>query len=274
MTMLVADPWRLHPVRIVRTRRETEDTVTLDLDASFTFLPGQFNMLYAFGVGEVAVSLSGDPGESSRVVHTLRSVGMVTEAIARMRAGDVIGQRGPYGSPWPVELAQGRDLVLVAGGLGMAPLRPVVYEALRHRSRFGRVTLLYGARSPEDIVFRKEVERRAWGKDISVQVTDDHDGAGWRDRVGVVTALIDTLAMDPARTVAFVCGPEVMMRFAARALAARSVATEHIWVSMERNMKCAVGLCGRCQYRESFVCKDGPVLRLDRIASIFDRREV
>jgi NAD(P)H-flavin reductase len=274
--MSAESPWRPEPVRIARRRRETDDTFTLELEleAAPAFRPGQFNMLYLFGVGEVAISISGDPERRGALVHTIRAVGTVTKALSRVRAGDVLGVRGPYGSPWAIDQAAGRHLLLVAGGLGIAPLRPVVYHALRHRDRFDRVTLLYGSRSPDDVVFRSEVERWARRKDIEVETTVDHAGTAWSGRVGVVTALIDALPLDPARTVAFLCGPEVMMRFAARALAARGVAADGVWVSMERNMKCAVGLCGRCQYRESFVCKDGPVLRLDRIAEIFERREV
>jgi NAD(P)H-flavin reductase len=273
--MLVADdPWRPRPVRVGRRRRETEDTFTLELDAECAFLPGQFNMLYLLGVGEVPISVSGDPGRPDVLVHTIRAVGTVTEALARVRAGDVVGLRGPYGSAWPIEEAEGRHLVLVAGGLGLAPLRPVVYHVLRHRARFDRITLLYGARSPDVVVFRKEVERWAGRADIDVKVIVDHADPSWSGRVGVVPALIDALPLDPARAVAFLCGPEVMMRFAARALAARAVSADRVWVAMERNMKCAVGLCGRCQYRELFVCKDGPVLRLDRIAPFFERREI
>jgi NAD(P)H-flavin reductase len=272
--MLVDSPWTPRPASVTRRRRETDDTFTLELDAPCAFVPGQFNMLYAFGVGEVPVSISGDPEGGKALVHTIRAVGAVTQAIARMRRGDVVGLRGPYGSAWPVAEAEGKHLVLVAGGLGVAPLRPVIYQALRHRGRFEQVTVLYGARSPDDLVFRREVDRWARRDDVCVQTTVDHAATSWSGFVGVVPALIDALPLDPVRTVAFLCGPEVMMRFAARALEARGMAEAQIWVSMERNMKCAVGLCGRCQYRETFLCKDGPVLRLDRVAKVLHRREV
>jgi NAD(P)H-flavin reductase len=274
MTMLGVDPWRPRPARIARVRRETQDVFTWELDVPrFAFEPGQFNMLYLFGVGEVAISISGDP-EGERIEHTIHAVGGVTRAMASLERGDTVGVRGPYGSAWPVHEAEGGDLVLVAGGVGLPPLRPVVHHVLRHRERFGRVFLLYGARSPEDLVYRREVEQWQKREPGLVRCTVDHAGADWRGRVGVAPALVDDVPFDPTRTVAMICGPEVMMRFTVRALRARGVAPERIHLSLERNMKCAIGLCGHCQYVPYFVCRDGPVLRFDRIAWLFDRREV
>ena len=182
--------------------------------------------------------------------------------------------RGPYGSAWPVRDAEGGDLLVIAGGVGLPPLRPVVHHVLRHRERFGRASLLYGARSPEELVYRKEFDRWSSGGAWLVRTTVDHANASWCGHVGVVPALVDDLAIDPGRTTAFVCGPEVMMRFTVRALLARGIPQERIYVSMERNMKCALGLCGHCQYGPTFVCKDGAVFRFDRIAWLFDRREI
>lgn len=263
------------PVRVVSARRESQDVVTLTLDAAAQhrpFRPGQFNMLYAFGVGEVAISMSGDPATSDVVVHTVRAVGAVTEALCSLKRDGFLGMRGPYGTPWPMDVAKGSDLLLVAGGLGLAPLRPAVYHALAQRSDYRRVFLLVGARTPSDILFRREIDRWQKANDITVLVTVDHASTDWKGRVGVVPALLADVDVT-ANTVAFVCGPEVMMRFTVRELSRRGLPDQRIYLNMERNMKCAVGFCGHCQYRESFICKDGPVLGYDRIRSLFWLRE-
>jgi NAD(P)H-flavin reductase len=264
------------PVRVSRVRREIAGVTTLELTppSAFGFVPGQFNMLYMFGLGEVAISLSGDPAEESRVVHTVRAVGAVSQAITRLRRNDVIGMRGPYGSYWPVLDSDGSDIAIVAGGLGLAPLRPVIYHVLAHRERYGRVAVLYGARGPADILYRRELE--AWRRrlDIDITVTVDHAAADWRGNVGVVPALIGRAPIDPDHTVAMVCGPEIMMRFTIDALQQRGLALDRIFVSMERNMKCAIGFCGHCQFGPTFVCRDGPVFRFDHIAPFFNIREI
>jgi NAD(P)H-flavin reductase len=182
--------------------------------------------------------------------------------------------RGPYGTPWPVESAEGSDVVFVAGGLGLAPLRPAIYHVLARREHYGRVVILYGTRSPSDILFRNEVERWRRRLDLEVLVTVDRADAAWRGDVGVVPRLIARAGFDPHSAVAMVCGPEVMMRFTANALQAAGVGSERIYLSMERNMKCAIGLCGHCQFGPDFVCKDGPVMRYDRIADIMTVREI
>lgn len=271
------DPWVPEPHRILRTTLETEDTFTLKLDVSgrgFPFAPGQFNMLYLFGVGEVAISISGDSEDPGSLVHTIRAVGTVTTAMKRLKRGETLGVRGPFGSTWPIDDAIGKDVLVVAGGLGLAPLRPVIYRLLRHRERFRKITILYGARSPSDLIFQKEIPQWTKRFEGNVQVTVDHAGPDWRGPVGVVPALLDKTPIDPDATVAMLCGPEVMMRFAVRALRRRGVSTGSIFLSLERNMKCALRFCGHCQYRESFLCTDGPVLPFDRIESIFDRREI
>src|SRR5271169_3404255 len=264
------------PVRVTRVRRETADVATIELTpaSAFAFVPGQFNMLYMFGLGEVAISLSGDPAEEGRVVHTLRAVGVVSGAITRLRRDQVIGVRGPYGSYWPVAESKGSDIIIVAGGLVLAPLRPVIYHVLAHRERYGRVVVLYGTRSPADILYGGELE--AWRRrlDLDITVTVDHAAADWRGNVGVVPALIPRTPVDPDHAVAMVCGPEIMMRFTVDALRQRGLAMDRIFVSMERNMKCAIGLCGHCQFGPAFICRDGPVFRYDRIASVFSIREI
>jgi NAD(P)H-flavin reductase len=264
--------------RLVRVRRDLADTATLFLEperaAPIGFLPGQFNMLYVFGQGEVPVSISGDPGAAGPLEHTVRAVGPVTAALVAARPGDRIGVRGPYGTGWPLDEAAGRDLVVVAGGIGLAPLRPAIRTVLRDRGRFGRFVLLYGARTPGDILFRRQIERWSGRPDAAVAVTVDRATADWHGHVGVVTKLIGSAAIDPPRTIALVCGPETMMRFATAALDAKGVAAERIFVSLERNMKCAIGLCGRCQLGPTFVCRDGPVFRYDRVGPLLATREL
>jgi NAD(P)H-flavin reductase len=261
------------PVLVLGRRRETRESVTIALEpAGEPWLPGQFNMLYAFGVGEVPISISGDPWRADRLVHTVRSVGMASDALCRLRRGQYAGVRGPFGSTWPLAEARGRDVLLVAGGVGLAPLRPVVSELCRRRREYGRVTLLYGARTPADLLFERELER--WRRRIDVLVTVDRAEPGWAGDVGVVGSLLPRAGFDPADAVAMVCGPEVMMRFALADLARLGVPDTATWISMERNMHCAVGLCGHCQLGPAFVCRDGPVFRADAMAGLLGVREV
>jgi NAD(P)H-flavin reductase len=266
------------PSRVVGLTREVAGSLTVDLvpesGAIPVFQPGQFNMLYAFGRGEVAISLSGDPADRSRIVHTVRPVGAVSTAIANLEVGGVIGVRGPYGSAWPMQEALRRDVVVVAGGLGLAPLRPAIYHLLRVRERYGRVIILVGMRRPEEILFRHELEAWRGRLDVEVHVTVDHADPGWRGNVGVVPSLIPRASFDPGQAIALVCGPEIMMRYAAGTLQDAGVSTDRIYVSMERNMKCAIGLCGHCQFGPTFVCKDGAVMRLDRIAGLLSIPEI
>jgi NAD(P)H-flavin reductase len=191
-----------------------------------------------------------------------------------LKAEEVIGVRGPFGSHWPIEGATGKDIVIVAGGIGLAPLRSVMYQIVSLRAKYGKVVLLYGARTPEDILYRRELERWRAHFDLEVYVTVDHATGAWRGSVGVVTRLVPRAPFDPQNTVALVCGPEIMMRFTAAELEKRGVATEHIFVSMERNMKCAVGQCGHCQYGPHFVCKDGPVFQYSRVQHLLVKGEI
>lgn len=266
-------PMLPRPHRVVRTRRDTHDTVTLTLapvepDAPVKFAPGQFNMLYAFGVGEVPVSVSGDPDEPGRLVHTIRAVGAVSAALCRLKRGEVVGVRGPFGTAWPVETARGGDLVFMAGGIGLAPLRPAFVQALAHRREYGRVILVHGARTPADLLYPRELEHWRGQFDISVRVTVDRGDSEWLGPVGVVTRMLATVEFDPARATAMVCGPELMMKFSALELEKRGVPAEQVYLSLERNMKCAIGLCGHCQFGPTFICKDGPVFPLPRVAPL------
>ena len=264
--------------RVRRYRRETHDTFTLEIGledgGSLAFAPGQFNMLYVFGVGEVPISISGAPDDPSAITHTTREVGTVTRAMRRLRPGDRLGLRGPFGTAWPVEAARGHDVVLVAGGIGLAPLRPALYHVLAHRADYGRVVLLYGTRTPEDILFRAEMTRWRSRWDLDVHVTVDRATRKWHGNVGVVTMLIPKIPFSPQDAVAMICGPEVMMRFTVQELYRRGIAPGNVYVSMERNMKCALGLCGHCQLGPAFVCKDGPVFRFDALEKYFNVREL
>jgi NAD(P)H-flavin reductase len=272
------DPMLPRPFRIEALKRELSDTVTLALKptdgGAFRFQPGQFNMLYSFGVGEVPISISGDPAETSVLLHTIRAVGRASGALAALKPGDTVGVRGPFGSPWPVEACYGSDILILGGGVGLAPLRPAVHAVLAQREKFGNVVILYGARTPEDILFLKDL--KAWRSrfDLNCQVTVDRVTGKWSGRVGVVTQLIKSGGFDRHHTVAMLCGPEVMMRFGVQALNENGISDDRIYVSMERNMKCAVGFCGHCQFGPTFVCKDGPVYRFDGIKDIFKLREL
>jgi NAD(P)H-flavin reductase len=257
------------PYVVAGKRRETADVWTLELEpvaeAIEPIRPGQFTMLYLFGVGEVPISSSGDPRLETTLVHTIRAAGHVTRGLCAATAGDVVGVRGPFGNTWPVEAARGRDVVLVAGGIGLPPLRPVLYHVLAHREDYGSLVLLYGGRSPAELVFRAEVERWRSRLDVTADVTVDTAGHDWRGNVGVVTKLIPRAPFDPTDSVAMIVGPELMMRFAAEALLERGLPEESVWISMERTMRCGVGLCGHCQLGPTLICRDGPVYRWDEL---------
>lgn len=267
------------PHRVARVRNDTDDTFTLELEPAngtggFRFAAGQFNMLYVYGVGEIPVSISGSPVQPRLLVHTTRVVGTVTKAMRQLKRDDTLGVRGPFGSAWPIRECEGNDVVIVAGGIGMAPLRPALYQLLAQRDKYGKIVLLYGTRTPADILYRKELQQWRAQFDLEVHVTVDRALSGWRGNVGVVTTLIPKAPLDPLNTVALICGPEVMMRFTVAALKQRGIQEAEIYLSMERNMKCAIGFCGHCQYGPTFVCKDGPVYRYEQIRSLIEKREI
>lgn len=279
MTQILPDPMLPRLYCIQRVHQEIPYTFTLELapedgEAIPPFQLGQFNMLSVFGVGEIPLSISGDPARPHHLVHTIRAVGSVSRALQRLKKGDALGVRGPFGSHWPLEQAIGKDLIIVAGGLGLAPLRSVMYQVIAQRARYGKVIMLYGTRTPADILYRRELERWRGHLDLEVSVTVDRAPDDWRGSVGVVTRLIARASFDPARAVAFVCGPEIMMRFTASSLAACGVAEDQIYLSLERNMKCALGFCGHCQYREYFVCRDGPIFPYHGIRELLREEEM
>ena len=264
------------PFAVKRRRRETRDTWTLELEGPsggrLDFAPGQFTMLYAFGVGEVPISFSGDPTPGRPLMHTIRAVGSVTEALCQSRRGGVVGVRGPYGTGWSLG-DPADDLLVVAGGLGLAPLRPVILQALGDPVRRPRLRLLAGARSPDQLLFRDDLARwRARGADV--RVTVDHAVPGWAGPVGVITDLLGGAVDRPERTTALVCGPEVMMRLVAGRLRQLGVPGPRIQVSLERNMRCGVAQCGHCQLDGVLLCRDGPVVTWDRIGPSLEVREL
>ncbi len=270
-------PWQTHTVKVRDIHHEVEGVSTYNLkfldDAvrrKYRFAPGQFNMLYLPGAGEIAISISDDPNNTETCRHTIRIAGNVTRAMARLDVGGTLGLRGPFGTSWPMSQCIGRDVVIVCGGIGLAPLRPAICTLLRDRERFGRLHLLYGARTADALLFAHEYED--WSqRGMNVNTTVDRYSTGWSGNVGVVTQLLDQLtSFDPHNTVLLGCGPEVMMRFTVRAALSRGMSEQQIWVSMERNMQCAVGLCGHCQLGPAFICKDGPVFRYDKVAPFID----
>ena len=274
-----ADPMIVRPVTLKKVTWETDDTFTLQINPcgpgeTFAFLPGQFNMLYVFGLGESAISISSDAARPRTIDHTIHRVGTVTTGLARLKPGATIGLRGPFGSNWPIDAARGKDVCIVAGGIGLAPLRPVIYALLRERTAFERIILLYGARTPLDLLYRVELEEWARANNVEVLVTVDRGDSSWKGHIGVVTNLFSYLKLDAPATVAFVCGPETMMKFTIDELDRRGLHQDQISLSMERNMKCAVGFCGHCQYGPEFICKDGPVFALPRIRHLLDRKEL
>lgn len=269
------NPWLSWNATLSAIKPEAPGIATYELAMSdvrvaerYTFLPGQFNMIYVPGIGEAAISISGSSADGV-LKHTIREAGNVTKTLAKMQTGDSVGVRGPFGTAWPMKTLIGKDVILMAGGIGMAPLRPVVTELVKNREQYGDVTLLMGARSPLGLLYDDELPQ--WQKKINVQRTVDRATSGWNGNAGVVTALLDRLSLPrPENTVLLTCGPEVMMLYTIRTALDRGLSESSVWVSLERNMNCAVGFCGHCQFGPHFICKDGPIFRYDQVASLLD----
>jgi NAD(P)H-flavin reductase len=268
-----ANPYLIQPTTIVEKIREAEDIDTYRLRfvdeqvrRNYRFAAGQFNMVYLFGVGEVAISIVSDPSEPESLDHTIRAVGRVTKAIAQLQPGDELGIRGPFGSGWPLEAIRGKDIVVVTGGLGCAPVVGAIEYIFRRRDQYGAVKILQGVKTPHDLLFRERFD--AWRRqpDTQVLLTSDQPDKTWHYHVGVVTELFEQVAVDPARTVVLMCGPEIMMRLGVSILMQRGIPATAIYASLERHMECGIGLCGHCQLGPYFLCKDGPVMRYDRVA--------
>jgi NAD(P)H-flavin reductase len=284
MSLAASAPARLLPpkmqtLRVASVAKETHDTFTLtveprDSEPLAGFAPGQFSMLYVFGIGELPISISGDPHDQGKLVYTVRSVGKATNALVNLKPGQTVGVRGAFGTSWPMEEARGKDVLIVAGGIGLAPLRPAIDHILRNRDDYVRLIVLYGARSPRDLLFKKQLAD--WGRQPDTQVlsTVDYGGVNWRGYVGVVTTLFKYVRLHPGRTTAMICGPEIMMRYVIRELERRGLPESDIWLSMERNMKCAIGFCGHCQLGPYFVCKDGPIFTYEQMKPWLEKYEL
>lgn len=272
-----SNPWLSHTAIITEITPEIPGVATYHLQLRdhaaaelYAFRPGQFNMLYLPGVGEAAISLSANPRSRNAWAHTIRAAGGVTQTLARLRQGETLGLRGPFGRPWPMQECAGKNVILIAGGIGLPPLRPAIYEFLAQRDQYRQMTLLHGARTAEMLLYGREyADWSARGLDI--QTTVDRPSPGWQGNVGVVPLLLNRVQMqDPQNTLVLMCGPEVMLRYCALAALHRRIPRANIWISTERNMQCAVGLCGHCQLGPDFICKDGPVFRYDHIAPYLD----
>lgn len=273
-------PWLTHAVRIRSVLKETPGVATYDIEfvdneaaQAYQFKPGQFNMLYVPGVGEAAISISSSAHSPKVLRHTIREAGGVTRTIAEGGRGMALGLRGPFGTSWPIEscfsldpLAK-KEVIIVAGGIGLAPLRPIIYGLCQRRAQVGRIVVLVGARSPIDLLFSHEYEQ--WREQgIEVQATVDRANGDWLGNIGVVTSLLNRLELKrPEECVVMTCGPEVMMRYVVQTAKSCRIPLSNIWVSLERNMNCAVGLCGHCQLGPEFLCKDGPVFPYPRVAN-------
>lgn len=278
MSNLKKDPMVPQIYEVKKNIRETHDSFSLYLDSKNDsnpshFEPGQFNMVYAFGVGEVPISISGQEKKSGDLIHTIRNVGTVTSALSDFKKGDTLGLRGPFGSSWPIQACKNQDIVIIAGGIGLAPLRPAIYALLKQRDQFGEIAVLYGARHPKDLLFTKEFENWRGKYGVQVKVTVDSADRGWKGNVGVVTTLIPRVSFDPTHAIAMICGPEIMMKFSVLTLKQSGMSEGNIYITMERNMKCAVGFCGHCQFGPAFICKDGPVFSYKNIKPFFETRD-
>ena len=268
-------PYLTHPARIIDRRTETAGIYTYTtrfidpvVRREFRFKSGQFNMLYAFGVGEVAISIVSDPAEPDTLQHTIRIAGRVTGVIGDWKVGDVVGIRGPYGNGWPVEEARRRDVVVITGGLGCAPVVGLINYIFRRREEYGELHILHGVKTPNDLLYRERFDEWRRAPRTRVYLTTDQPDKSWHYKIGVVTELFDELKV-PASSIVMLCGPEVMMRMAAHSLQAKGITDDAIFLSMERRMECAVGLCGHCQYREHFVCKNGPIFSYRTVKELF-----
>jgi sulfhydrogenase subunit gamma (sulfur reductase) len=275
------NPYQIKPATIMEKRQEAQDIFTYrlrfvekDARTSFKFTGGQFNMVYVFGVGEVAISIVSDPEEPELLDHTIRIVGRVTRAIARLERGDILGIRGPYGRGWPLERARGKDVVIVTGGLGCAPVVGAIEYIFRRRDQYGAVKILHGVKAPQDLLYRERFDTWRHQPNTEVHLSSDQPDKSWRDHVGVVTELFEQVQVNAGRSVVMMCGPEIMMRIGIPILVRRGLPETSIYVSLERHMECGIGLCGHCQLGPYFLCKDGPVMRYDTVANWLDKHGV
>jgi len=256
--------------KIMEYRDETPDTRTFKIklidNEKIQAQPGQFIELMVFGYGEAPFSISGIGNDLIEL--TIRRVGTVTSALFNLTKNDLIGIRGPFGKGWPLDHLINNDVIIIAGGIGLAPFRPLIHFIINNRGRFGRVELLYGARTPKDMLYKNELFE--WGKSINVHLTVDHPDESWRGRVGVVTVLFDEVDLDPDKTIALQCGPPIMMHFVSKKLRELGFTGDRIYLSLERLMKCGMGMCGKCTISGMYVCLDGPVFSYDEIRGFIE----
>lgn len=231
--------------------------------------PGQFVEASLMGIGEAPISISSSPSRSNGTFELcIRRVGDLTNALHRLKPGDVIGVRGPFGRGFPVGKMRGKDILFAAGGLGLAPLRSLINQVLDERGAFGRVIILYGTKNPSEILFKKELEEWAERDDVEFHMSVDRADENWTGNVGVITALFPRVTVNPRNTVAATCGPPIMYRFVLMELLGKGIPETQIYLSLERRMKCGVGKCGHCQINDLYCCQDGPVFTYARIKGL------
>ena len=269
------NPWIPNLWLIEDSWSENSDTISMRIKPQESYplpsgKPGQFNMLYCFGIGEIPISFS--QISASNWVHTIRNVGKVSAALCRLESGSTIGVRGPYGNSWPLPSDDIKDIYIIAGGLGLAPVRPLIEWAIENKGLYDRITVIYGTRDPEHLLFTKDYPD--WNRQITFLQTVDCGTRSWRHHVGYIPSIIDRLDIDPQHSIAYLCGPEVMMRICSESLLQKKIKASNIYLSMERNMKCAIGFCGHCQYGPHFICKDGPIYSYEKISRLLYIREV
>lgn len=262
--------------KVLDNKKETDDIFTLTLTPDSgnlpNILPGQFNMLSAFGIGESPIGLSQVQFDNNILYHTVRAVGPVTKSLKQLQKGDTLPIRGPFGTTWPTDEIKGKSVIVIAGGMGLCPLRPLIQYLITNKADFTDINVIYGARSPSDIIYQDDLNN--WENELNLLITVDIANAPWQHHVGVVTPLIPLVINDPENTVALICGPEIMMRFSIYSLMEEGILDENIYLSMERNMQCGTGHCGHCQWGRYFICKDGPVMRYDQIKDQFVKSEL
>ena len=273
---ILVDPYLPIEAEVMACTHETASIFNLHVSFverqrhhSYAFHPGQFNMVYLYGVGEVPISIISDPDEKHVLSHTIRALGRVTKALQKLPVGARIGIRGPYGQGWPLHKVQGKDIVIVTGGLGCAPSVSIINYILARRSQYGKLKILQGVKHSDDFIFRKQYDEWKQSPNTEIHIAADQAGPKWPWSVGYVTDMIETLDLQPNNTIAMMCGPEMMMHTAINALGKKGIAEQDIYLSMERNMECGIGHCGHCQYGGLFVCKDGPVFAYPEIKSLF-----
>jgi NAD(P)H-flavin reductase len=262
---------------IVDVVDETPDTKTFALRFrdtrhrnGFHFLPGQFVELSVFGCGEAPFCIASSPTRPETLETTVRRTGQLTEALHRLGNGDEVGLRGPFGNGFDLEAARGKDLLFVGGGIGLPPLRSLIWNVLDERNRFGKVTILYGARTPHDVVYKDELKKWAARSDVELRVTVDVAEPGWTGMVGVVPVLFNQVTFHPPSTLAYVCGPPVMIRFVIRDLLARGFREEAVISTLERMMQCGIGKCNHCAIGHRYVCRDGPVFNYSQMRELVE----